>query len=88
MVLLFVSAPVSSDPKLNELLSMAGIPFKSGHEFGVPHRLTGKALTNIDDVIRDRADTIRKYLAVVWARFQKPPVCYVFPSFPSAPATA
>ena len=72
------SIPVSSNPKLNELLSMVGIPFKSGDDFGVPRRLTDKMISNLDDVIQDRADTIRLYLSAVWTRFQKPPVCFFF----------
>jgi hypothetical protein len=59
------------DSKLGQLLRLKDIPFKQTEkEFAKPRRLCNTS--NLDDVIRDRADVIRAYLAAVWDRYAMP----------------
>jgi hypothetical protein len=67
------SAPANrDDSKLGQLLRLSdeplNIPFKQTEkEFEQPRQLCKES--NLSDVIRDRADVIRAYLAAVWKRY-------------------
>ncbi len=61
--------------KLGRLLHLADIPFKqTAEEFAQRRRLCNTS--NLDDVIRDRSDVIRAYLAAVWKRYKTEKVRY------------
>ena len=68
--LFLLASPVSSNPRLNELLHMSSFKFKSGDEFDVSRPLTKVKLSNLAHVIRDRADTLRLFLSAVWMRYR------------------
>ena len=63
------------DSKLGQLLRLSekpfDIPFKRSAEEFAKHRRLCNTL-NLGDVIRDRADVIRAYLAAVWKRYEMP----------------